>query len=81
MIAALLVAVLAVALTAVGFAHRGGALPDTDYAAYLAAGGSAGDLCADEHAPNQHEAEATGCETCRLVAAMALPDEARAPDA
>ncbi|MET4129374.1 hypothetical protein ACSSV6_002584 [Roseovarius sp. MBR-38] len=83
--AALLVAVLTVALAAVGFAHRGGGLPDADYAAYLAAGGSAGDLCAHgggagDHAPAKHESGTNGCEACRIAAAMVLPEPGRAPD-
>jgi hypothetical protein len=80
LIAALLVAVLTVALTAIGFAHRDVTLPDADYAAYLAAGGSAGDLCAEDHAPAQHETDAGTCEACRLVAAMALPVAESAPE-
>lgn len=80
LIAALLVAVLTVALTAVSFAHRDMTLPDADYAAYLAAGGSVEDICADGHAPDRHDVGATACEACRLVAAMTLPDAARAPE-
>jgi hypothetical protein len=80
LIAALLVVVLTVALGAIGFGHRGASLPDPAYAAYLAAGGSAGDLCGDGHAPAGHETGAKGCEACRLAAAMALPAPARVPD-
>lgn len=79
LIAALLVALLTVALGAVSFAHRGMSLPDPGFSAYLVAGGSADDLCGDHGAPDEHDSAAKTCEACRLIAAIALPEMARAP--
>lgn len=79
----ILVIALSVAMTAVGFAHRAPERgPDPDYLAYLAAGGSADDLC-DSDAQNGgggHDI-ASGCEACRLVASMVLPEHVVVPQA
>ena len=87
----ILVVALSVALAAVGFAHRdmarhagdAGRSVDPDYIAYLAAGGSADDLC--DHATldggADHDSAATGCEACRLVASVLLPEHAGLPEA
>jgi hypothetical protein len=71
---------LSVAMAAVGFAHRSpdARSMDPDYLAFVAAGGTAQDLCEDhvaqDHAPGQPGHQATnGCEACRLVNAVLLP--------
>jgi hypothetical protein len=83
----ILVVALSVAMAAVGFAHRDltgetGRSVDPDYLAYLAAGGSAEDLCAhDAHDGGEgHDRAATGCEACRLVASVLLPGQAALPE-
>lgn len=77
---AVLVFALSVALAAVGFGHRGegGRMMDPAYAAFVAAGGSAQDLC-DGHVADgvdsDHSKHETmqGCEACRLVDAVLVP--------
>jgi hypothetical protein len=83
----ILVVALGVAMAAVGFAHRdltgdAGRSVNPDYTAYLAAGGSAEDLCAnDAHDGGaDHDSAATGCEACRLVASVLLPGQAALPE-
>jgi hypothetical protein len=87
----ILVVALGLAMAAVGFGHRdiareAGRGLDPDYRAYLAAGGSAGDLCdhaAHESEPEQehrHDRAGTGCEACRLVASVLLPAQAALPE-
>lgn len=79
----ILVIALGVAMAAVGFAHRDtGSTANPDYIAYLAAGGSADDLCAhDTHDGGaDHDSAATGCEACRLVASVLLPGQAALPE-
>lgn len=79
----ILVFALSVAMAAVGFAHRGDGARgmDPNYLAFIAAGGTAQDLCEDhaaqDHKPGQsgHQA-ANGCEACRLVNAVLLPTAA-----
>lgn len=76
----ILVFALSVAMAAVGFAHRldGSRSMDPDYLAFVAAGGSAQDLCEDHvaqgHPSGHSKHQATnGCEACRLVDGMLLP--------
>jgi hypothetical protein len=83
----ILVVALSVGMAAVGFAHRDltgetGRSVNPDYLAYLAAGGSAEDLCAhDAHDGGEgHDRAATGCEACRLVASVLLPGQAALPE-
>lgn len=70
-----LVALLALALVAVGFAHRAPSLQQTALAAYLSAGGTLGNLCvaSDPAAP---EASRGDCPACHLSATAALPEVA-----
>src|SRR6056297_2537866 len=83
----ILVIALSVAMAAVSFAHRDltgetGRSVNPDYLAYLAAGGSADDLCAhDAHdGGTDHDSAGTGCEACRLVASVLLPGQAALPE-
>jgi len=79
----ILVVALGVAMAALGFAHRDpGRTVNPDYTAYLAAGGSADDLCADDihEGGSEHDSAATGCEACRLVASVLLPGQAALPE-
>ncbi|WP_297780217.1 hypothetical protein [uncultured Roseovarius sp.] len=76
----ILVFALSVAMAAVGFAHRGNdeRSMDPDYLAFVAAGGTAQDLCEDHVAqdgPSGHSKhQATnGCEACRLVDGVLMP--------
>ncbi len=68
----LVVLALLCALAGTGFAHRiAGPEHDPALAAYVQAGGSLADLCADDEAPQRDMAN--GCESCRLVGAAVLP--------
>lgn len=75
---------LIVAMTAIGFAHRVSAQTlDADLEAFLLSGGTLSGLCGDLEDPKN--AGADECSACRLIAAMAVPDnfvhpiEARLP--
>ncbi len=66
----LVLALITLALFSVPFAHRAGAAPITPQLTdVLAMGGTLSDICGERglHA-------AGGCEACRIVQAMALPD-------
>lgn len=75
-------------MAAVGFSHRdmsrdAGRSANADYLAYVAAGGSAEDLC-DHDTHNggaDHGNAGTGCEACRLVASVLLPGQDALPEA
>lgn len=70
----------AVAMAAVGFGHRGfnARAMDPAYIAFVAAGGTAQDLCEGHEAlasgagHSEHQA-AGGCDACRLVDAAMVP--------
>jgi len=67
-----LLALIAIALLSLPFAHRVGASPVTpEITLYLALGGNLSDICGDT---DLHVA--SGCESCRIVSAMLLPDAA-----
>lgn len=59
-----------IALALTGFGHRMDAPQDATLALYEAAMGTDAAFCGDM--PEQ--ADSTGCEFCRLVAALALPE-------
>ncbi len=83
----IVVVALSLALAAVGFAHRdlNARALDPDYLAFVAAGGTAQDLCEDHAAHDTKPGSsdhrgATGCEACRLVdtlAVLAMPETAQ----
>ncbi|WP_254892309.1 hypothetical protein [Roseovarius sp. A-2] len=82
-----MVIALGAAMAAVGFAHRDltgdtGRSVNPEYLAYLAAGGSADDLCAQgAHGGGiDHDSATTRCEACRLVASVLLPGQAALPE-
>lgn len=66
----LCVALVAVALGGVGFAHRHSDPVDADMAAFLAIGGTLADIC-DSDAGSQ-DTIVSDCEACRLVSAASL---------
>lgn len=66
----LLVAVLLIALTAVGFAHRMPTAQNISAEAYVLAGGSLADLCSD----SDGMIAGADCPACHLVGAAALPE-------
>jgi hypothetical protein len=66
-----LVAALAVALVATGFAHRVASPDDASLQAFLLAGGDLGDLCAD--ADGDGVPDHGDCPACHIVAAVDLP--------
>ena len=69
----MILAFVTLALLSVPFAHRVGAAPVTpEMARFLSVGAQISDICGDE---GGHIAG--GCESCRIVGAMLLPDAAR----
>lgn len=81
----LLALVLAVALAMAALAHRAPASADSmqqqaSLAAFLAAGGTLDDLCAD-HGPGRHLPAhgADSCDACRLIGAALLPPAPAVP--
>ena len=83
----IVVVALSLALAAVGFAHRdlNARALDPTYLAFVAAGGTAQDLCEDHAAHDTKPGSsdhrgATGCEACRLVdslVVLAMPETAQ----
>jgi hypothetical protein len=62
-------ALMALALLSLPFAHRAGAAPITpELTQFLAMGGDLSDICGDA---NGHSVG--GCETCAIVASMMVP--------
>lgn len=67
----LILAVLAVALVATGFAHRAPSQTDTALMAVFLAGGSAADICGD--ATSGSDLGRSDCLACLITAAVDLP--------
>ncbi|WP_293572777.1 hypothetical protein [Phaeobacter sp.] len=64
---------LVVGLIGIGFGHRiNTAETSPEFTAFLAAGGSLADLCAED--TDSHHGTMSQCEACRLVSAALLPE-------